>query len=100
MAQAGHYSITRRGVLAATALVSGSPPLTACAVPDPIFTVLAAHAAIHVELLALLQAQDVADRTLRAAGEAARPALAARLDALCAAEGPLGRVERDAADLA
>ncbi len=98
MAQAGHYSITRRGVLAATALVPVSPPLTACAVPDPIFAALAAHAAIHAELLALFTAQDAADRALCAANEAARPALAARLDSLCAAEGPLGRVERDAAD--
>ncbi len=98
MAQAGYQSITRRGVLAAPALVPALLPLKACAGPDPIFAALAAHAAIHAELIALFEAQDAADRALRAANETGWTSLAARLDALCAAEGPLGFVERDAAD--
>jgi hypothetical protein len=63
---------------------------------DPIYAAIGLHARAYAEVVALLAAQDAADAALQAADPTARPALAARLDDLCAAEGLLGRAEMQA----
>ncbi len=99
MAQAERYSITRRQLVAAsTAMI----PLTAAPAfageADPIFALIASHVRAYGNVVALLAAQDAADAAARAANKATRPALAARLSALCDAEGPLGLVEMQATE--
>jgi hypothetical protein len=98
MAQAGACSITRRSLVAAAAAIpvaAASFPVVACEA-DPIFAAIAAHAKAYADVVALLAAQDAAAAELEAADAIARPALEARLDRLCDAEGPLGRVEVEA----
>jgi hypothetical protein len=97
MAQAGNRFITRRHLVAASvatipAAVGPSLPARACA-SDPIFAAIDAHRRVYAEILTLLDAQAAADRAVQQADAVTRPALEARLDALCRAEGPLGRRE-------
>jgi len=94
MAQAGRHSITRRGVIAASALVPAASPILAGRARDPIYEVLAAHTEAYAKLSSLLDAQEAMARALDDADEAAKPALAERLAALCKAEYPLGCAER------
>jgi hypothetical protein len=63
---------------------------------DPIYAAIAKHERAYADVVALLARQDAANAALQAADAANRPALAARLHELCAAEGPLGRAEMDA----
>jgi hypothetical protein len=94
MAQAENPFITRRHLVAAAVplAVGASFPARAC-VPDPIFAAIEAHRRAYAEILALLDAQTAVDETLQQADAITRPALEARLDELCRAEGPLGRLE-------
>lgn len=97
MAQAGSCFIIRRHLVAASAAmipaaVGPSLPARACA-SDPIFAAIDAHRRVYAEILTLLDALTAADRAVQQADALARPALEARLDELCRAEGPLGRLE-------
>ena len=83
MAKAGRHFITRRDVIAASAVIPA-------AIGD--------HRRAYADLLRLFAAQQAADTALRHADDSLRPALAAHLARLCEAEGPLGRVEMAAAD--
>lgn len=103
MTQAERRSITRRQLVAASALIPAaalvSAPFRARAtLPDPIFALIAAHARAYADLAALFAAQQAADQALQRADAAARRRLEARLDELCAAEGPLGAIEMQATD--
>jgi len=97
MAQAGNRLITRRHLVAASATVIPAaigPLLPALACPaDPIFATIEAHRRVYAKILALLDAQTAADRAVQQADANTRPALEARLNQLCRAEGPLGRLE-------
>lgn len=99
MAQAERSFITRRHLVAGAATVipalGGLLPVHAAA-SDPIFAAIDAHRRAYADVLALLDAQAAAAQALQAADAAAYSALAARLDALCVAEGPLGLVEMKA----
>jgi len=89
---------TRRRVIAASAampLAAGAPRP---ALPDPIYALIDAHRRAYSDLVALLAAQQAVDHALLRADAAARPTLQAKLDALCEAEGPLGRAEMRATD--
>jgi hypothetical protein len=91
MAQAKRHCITRRCLIAASAAVpvaAVAPVLSSVAVSDPIFAAIAEHRRAYADLLALFDAQAAADKA----------GLAARLDQLCAAEGPLGQMEMAATD--
>ena len=87
-------SITRRHLVAAAVplAVGASFPARACA-RDPIFAAIAAHRRVYAEILALLDAQTAADQAVQRADDITRPALESRLNELCRAEGPLGRLE-------
>ncbi len=99
MAQAKRCYITRRGVIAAIPVAAvASFPAAAGEASDPIFAAIAAHGRAYAAVVALLAAQEVANRALRQADAAARPVLEAQLAALCEAEGPLGRAEMKATD--
>ncbi len=93
MAEAERHCITRRHLVAASAAVPVAAvaafPVLACgeAGSDPIFAAIDAHRRAYADLLTLFEAQAAAEQA----------GLAARLDKLCAAEGPLGRVEMAAA---
>lgn len=95
MAQAGNRLITRRHLVAAAVplAVGASFPVRAFAEADPIFAAIETHRRVYGEILILLDAQTAADRAVQQADALARPALEARLDELCRAEGPLGRLE-------
>jgi len=95
MAQAGDRLITRRHLVAAAVplAVGASFPVRASTASDPIFAAIETHRRVYAEILALLDAQTAADRAVQQADALARPALEARLDELCGAEGPLGRQE-------
>jgi len=97
MAQAERRSITRRQVVAASVIPVGGAFHVAAAA-DPMLAAIDRHARAYADVVALLAAQDAADRALQGSDAAARPRLQARLDALCEAEGPLGRVEMEATD--
>jgi hypothetical protein len=90
MAQAGRRFITRRDMVAASMVIPIATITSASSLasPDPIFAAIAEHRRAYADLLALFEAQMAAEQ----AGHAAR------LDALCVAEGPLGRVEMAATD--
>jgi hypothetical protein len=104
MAQAESHSITRRRLVAVSAAIVpaatvASIPALACGdAADPIYVAIAAHARAYRQVIALLAAQDAADRALQQATALTRARLAARLDELCDAEGPLGLVEMQATD--
>ena len=95
MAQAGNRFITRRHLVAAAIplAAASSLPTLASAEADPIFAAIERHRRVYAQILALLDAQTAADRAVQQADALARPALEARLDELCRAEGPLGRLE-------
>jgi hypothetical protein len=114
MSEAGPRSITRRSLVAASAAVPAGIVSAAMApiqpaldfagaqsglraeAADPVYAAIAAHDRAYAQIVALLAAQDAADAALQEADALARPALEARLDELCEAEGPLGRAEMDA----
>ena len=96
MAQAERDSITRRAVIAASA--AALLPEIAASSADPIFAAIAAHWRAYSDILILLDAQRAADEALQQADDLTRPALQARLDQLCRAEGPLGKIEMRASD--
>jgi hypothetical protein len=101
MAQAEHTFITRRRLMAASAALvpAAGVPLPSPAHPapqDPIFAAIDAHARAYADVLALLEAQSAAEKTLTEATDETRVALQARLDEAIAAEGPLGRAEIEA----
>ncbi len=98
----GLMSITRRHMIAASTAVIPAPvgpPFSALtgANADPILAAIEAHRRVYAELLALIDWQTAADQALQQAGAATRRMLQAQLDALCQAEGPLGRTESIAA---
>jgi len=101
MAQAESHSITRRflvaGSAAAVAVLASAPVLACEAVCDPILAVIDGHRRAYADVVALLAAQDAADQALREANDTMRPVREARLADLCAAEGPLGLAEMQAA---
>jgi len=103
MAQAESRSITRRALVAGSATAIpiaalASAPVLACeAVCDPILGVIDGHRRAYADVVALLAAQEAADRALREADAAVRSVREARLADLCAAEGPLGLAEMRAA---
>ena len=95
MAQPVHRFITRRHLVAGSAAVI--PAVAAFPLStDPVFAAIAEHQRAYTELVALIEQQAVADRALQATEAASRPALEARLNALCEAEGPLGLLEMQA----
>ena len=96
MAQAKRDSITRRAIIAASA--AALVPDIAASSADPIFAAIAAHGKAYSDILVLLDAQRAADEALQQADDLTRPALQARLDDLCRAEGPLGKIEMRATD--
>lgn len=96
MAQAERDFITRRAVIAASA--AALMPDIAVASTDPIFAAIAAHWRTYSNILVLLDAQRAADEALQQADDLTRPSLQARLDELCRAEGPLGKIEMRASD--
>jgi anti-sigma-K factor RskA len=101
MAQAGRTFITRRHLVAASAVLVPATrmPLSSPArtpPEDPIFAAINAHARAYAELLVLFDAQSAAEKALRQAIDETRPTLEARLDEALAAEGPLGLIEIDA----
>src|SRR3954471_8495995 len=93
VAKAGNCLITRRHLVAAGGALTVGGPFQAVAAVDPIFSAIEAHRRVYAEILALLDAQTAADRAVQQADALTRPALEARLDELCRAEGPLGRLE-------
>ncbi len=97
MGQAGRSFITRRHVVAGAATViptvGGVFLVRADVASDPIFAAIDAHRRVYTELLALFDRQAAADQALQRADAVMRPSLEARLDALCRAEGALGRLE-------
>ena len=93
MAKAGNCLITRRHLVAAGGALAVGGPFQAVAAVDPIFTAIELHRRVYAEILALLDAQTAANRAVQQADAVTRPALEARLDELCRAEGPLGRLE-------
>jgi hypothetical protein len=90
--------ITRRVAIVGSFAATYTPVFAASAVlaSDPIFAAIATHRRAYADLLVLFEAQMAADQALQAANTLTRPALAARLRAVCEAEGPLGRVEMQA----
>jgi hypothetical protein len=96
MAQAKRDSITRRAMIAGSA--AALLPDIAASSADPIFAAIGAHWRAYSDILILLDAQRAADEALHGANDLARPALQLRLDQLCRAEGPLGKIEMRATD--
>jgi len=93
--------ITRRSLVAASSALIPAAAVAASACgpgDDPILAAIDHHRRVYADLVALFAAQDAAGRALRAADDSTRPLVEARLSALCAAEGPLGRAEMRAAD--
>lgn len=89
--------LTRRTALTGPLAAICTPRAAASPVPsDPIFAAIEAHRRVYAEILTLLDAQTAADRAVQHADVITRPALEARLDELCRAEGPLGRLENRA----
>lgn len=99
MSKAEHSrtKLSRRAAIGGT-LASAFPGLALPAPADPIFALIDAHARAYADVVALMAAQDEADAALQRADALVRPALQARLDALCSAEWPLAQVERSTAD--
>ncbi len=91
--------LTRRAAIAGPLAVACMPSATTSSIaPDQIFSAIAAHRRVYAELLKLFDAQRAADEAVQQADALARPALEARLSALCRAEGPLGRLEMRASN--
>lgn len=84
--------LTRRATLSGSLAAIWFPP-PAKSASDPIFAAIEAHRRVYADILTLIDAQHVAHRAVQQADALARPALEARLDELCRAEGPLGRLE-------
>lgn len=86
--------LTRRTALTGPLAVICTPKAAASPVTaDPIFAAIEVHQRVYAEILILLDAQTAADRAVQQADAIARPQFEARLDELCRAEGPLGRLE-------
>lgn len=91
--------LTRRTALTGSLAVICAPQVAASPVPsDPIFAAIETHRRVYAEILALLNAQTAADQAVQQADAVTRPVLEARLDELCRAEGPLGRLEMRASN--
>ncbi len=103
MAQAKSRSITRRSLVAGSvaaipvAALASTHVLAREALVDPILAVIDSHRRAYADVVSLLAAQDATDKALRETDKIMRPVLEARLADLCAAEGPLGLAEMEAA---